>query len=292
MKILVVARYHHYTPWNYYHRAAARLGMSAIAVGPGHELESLDAAVAEHPDAELVLVMTSGYFPDLASARARGMVCAYHVLNTEIQLANHLRYAPGADLVLCPQRSFLAPIRAANPRTVWHPYGADVRRFRPFPDVAREVDVTFVGNVEAPVYARRRELLRLLGERYRCRFVNGVFFEDAARVYASGRVIWNESLDAEVNMRTFEALACGGVLVTNRTHDTGLTELFPDGECLLTYGDADELVEVIDRVLADPAHAHAIARRGRERVLAAHTWEHRLEAIVALAGREAVSKGT
>lgn len=289
MKVLVVSRHNHYTPWNYYHRAAGRLGMSAVAVGPGHALESLDDAVDRHPDAGLVLVMTSGYFPDLGPARARGMVCAYHVLNTEIQLANHLRYAPGADLVLCPQRSFLAPLRAANPRTVWLPYGADVSRFRPFPDVAPDVDVTFVGNVAAPVYARRRELLRLLGDRYRCRFVNGVYFEDAARVYASGRVVWNESLDAEVNMRTFEALACGGVLVTNRTHDTGLTELFPDGEALLTYGDTDELMRVIDHVLANPAEAGAIARRGRERILAAHTWEHRLETIVTLAGREVIA---
>ena len=57
--------------------------------------------------------------------------------------------------------------------------------------------------------------------------------------------MFNRSVRNDVNMRVFEALACGSLLVTNDLSDNGQDGLFRDGVHLATYRDADELLDKV-----------------------------------------------
>lgn len=81
-----------------------------------------------------------------------------------------------------------------------------------------------------------------------------------------------------VNPRTFEIAACGAFQLVDRRGL--LPELFEPGE-LATFGDLEELREKIDRYLADEPGRQALATQGRERVLAEHTYERRIEELLA-----------
>ena len=84
----------------------------------------------------------------------------------------------------------------------------------------------------------------------------------------------------DINMRVFEALGCGSLLVTNDLSDNGQAELFRDGVHLAAYRDAEELVDKIAYYLGHEEVRERIAARGRQEALARHTYGHRMETIL------------
>ncbi|WP_236685621.1 glycosyltransferase [Geobacter pickeringii] len=81
-----------------------------------------------------------------------------------------------------------------------------------------------------------------------------------------------------VNPRTFEIAACGAFQLVDRRRL--LPELFEADE-METFSELAEVREKIDRSLRDEEGRRAVVERGRRRVLAEHTYERRMEELVA-----------
>ncbi len=100
--------------------------------------------------------------------------------------------------------------------------------------------------------------------------------EDLARVYSSAGVVLNDHWDSMrdwgfVSNRIFDALACGTPVISDELPE--IADLF-DG-AVPTFRDAAQLRTLVDEVLADPGAARTRARRGRDIVLAHHTFDRR-----------------
>lgn len=80
-----------------------------------------------------------------------------------------------------------------------------------------------------------------------------------------------------VNPRTFELAACGAFQVVDRR--ALLPELFAEGELAL-FSDMSELVQAIEFYRASPEARAEVAGRGRARVLAEHTYAHRMQTLL------------
>lgn len=80
-----------------------------------------------------------------------------------------------------------------------------------------------------------------------------------------------------VNPRTFELAACGAFQVVDRR--ALLPELFAEGELAL-FSDMSELVQAIEFYRANPEARAEVAGRGRARVLAEHTYAHRMQTLL------------
>lgn len=80
-----------------------------------------------------------------------------------------------------------------------------------------------------------------------------------------------------VNPRTFELAACGAFQVVDRR--ALLSELFAEGELAL-FSDMPELVQAIEFYRANPEARAEVAGRGRARVLAEHTYAHRMQTLL------------
>jgi hypothetical protein len=105
--------------------------------------------------------------------------------------------------------------------------------------------------------------------------------DELARVYSSVGVLLNDHWDTMrawgfVSNRLFDALACGTPVVSDRVPE--IDALF--GDAVLQYDDPTDLRALVEAVLADPDAARARAEVGRERVLAAHTFDHRAHALM------------
>ena len=101
---------------------------------------------------------------------------------------------------------------------------------------------------------------------------------------AGARINLNTLHLAEVNglnCRAFELAGCGGFQLI--TSVPVLAEHFvPDRE-IVCFSTIDELIEKVSYYLAHPDQARDIARRGMERAIRDHTYEHRLQQIFACA---------
>jgi spore maturation protein CgeB len=111
------------------------------------------------------------------------------------------------------------------------------------------------------------------------RQVSGV---EKCRAAAGARICLNTLHLAEINglnCRAFELAGCAGFQLI--TSVPVLAEHFAPDQELVTFSTIDELIEKVTYYLAHPDKARAIARRGMERALRDHTYEHRLQQIFA-----------
>ncbi|HLQ84591.1 MAG TPA: glycosyltransferase [Salinisphaeraceae bacterium] len=191
----------------------------------------------------------------------------------------------------------------------WHE-AADVHVFRPQPVQDRQADLIWIGNwgdgerdreldefllrparalglrgtahgVRYPRHVRAR--LAVAGIDYRGWLAN---FEVPA-VFARHRVTLHvprrpyvRALPGIPTIRVFEALACGIPLICAPWRDT--EGLFAPGEDYLLAKNGAAMRRALRMVLHDADAAAALARAGRQTILARHTCAHRVDELLAL----------
>ncbi len=207
---------------------------------------------------------------------------AYWAIDTHLDFAARVRRSADCDLVFAAQRDGAERLRAAGIASAdWLPLACDPGIHRRH-EVIGEYSVAFVGHIFP---GPRDELLQAIARTFPGHFIGRAFFDEMARIYSASRVVFNRSLRNDVNMRVFEALACGSMLVTNDLADNGQADLFRDRVHLATYREPGEMLEVIAYYLAHPEEREAIAAAGRAEAVGRHTYRHRMERLLAEAER-------
>ena len=186
------------------------------------------------------------------------------------------RMAPWYDVVFCAQ----AEAARRLPNGEWLPLACDPALHR-LPMMSAPVwDLGFVGTDGGHP---RKFYLQALRERYPNSVIGMADYTQMASIYGRARIGFNYSIADDVNMRIFEVLAGGALLVTNALAHDDLARLgLEDGRHLALYRSPRRLVEVIDYYLA-PAHDAqrlAIARAGGAIALERHTYAHRLQQLL------------
>ena len=106
--------------------------------------------------------------------------------------------------------------------------------------------------------------------------------DEVRRAYSSAAIVLNDHWDdmreqGIVSNRVFDALACGALVISD--HLPELEQRF--GDAVVTYRTREELHASVARLLADPAERAERSATGRARVLAAHTFRHRVDQLLA-----------
>lgn len=102
---------------------------------------------------------------------------------------------------------------------------------------------------------------------------------DAYRQMAAAAATLNIHGDQDgFTMRTFEAAGVGGVQLVDRP-DIG--SVYEPGKEVLTWATDDELVELCNRALSEPARTDTVREEGRRRTLSEHTFDHRVAILEA-----------
>ena len=103
-------------------------------------------------------------------------------------------------------------------------------------------------------------------------------------ILAGARIAINRHIDASEgwanNMRLFEATGMGTLLLTDQLE--GLSELFVPGREVITYGNADELVQKARWYMAREDERSAVAAMGQARTLREHTYGARVRELTVI----------
>jgi len=211
--------------------------------------------------------------------------CAWWAIDTHLDFPWYRTKGHDFDFLFAAQRDGAAALRDEGLAARWLPLACDPHIHRPH-EVPKTHDVCFIGNL-CP--GPRSELLQLIQRRFPNTFVGRRYFSDMARAYSAARLVFNRSIRNDVNMRVFEALACGSLLVTNDLSDNGQGEIFRDGEHLVAYTEAEEMLATIAFYLTHEEERERIAACGRAVVLEKHTYRHRMQTILASIPLEKIS---
>jgi glycosyltransferase involved in cell wall biosynthesis len=195
----------------------------------------------------------------------------------------HLSKAPRVHFVLSPDRQCVERYNSFGANAVYWTHFADTAIFYPRPDVNIEFDcVTTCGS-------RGGGLTEELTEALGVSFNNERYFygEDHAIRLNMGKMVFQCSQFKEVTRRIFEGMACGKMVITDRLPDeTGLSEMFIDGEDIVYYDDAKDAIEKIRYYASHDEERERIALNGYNKVMAGHTQVQRCDAIEECVGND------
>jgi Glycosyl transferases group 1 len=147
----------------------------------------------------------------------------------------------------------------------------------------RPLEVGWVGNLDGPIYQRRRTWIPQLASAFRMNdWSKSYTLKEVAEIYRSSRIVVNFSRDdfpEDANMRVFEVLASGALLITSLP--TQLTEFgYREGEHFIGYREGAEIIALVRRLLADNELRARIADAGREFTRRCHTYDSRVATIL------------
>jgi len=168
---------------------------------------------------------------------------------------------------------------AGHPGAFLLPHAVN-KEFFDGPELPREFEVGWVGQTTGTNYKARAALLPELAARFRMNdFSRHYSLEEVAGVYKRSRITVNIGRDdfpQDANLRVFEALASGALLLTQLP--TELSELgFKDG---VGYRTRSEILTLVENYLRDEPARTKIGSAARAKVLSEHTYDSRVDQLL------------
>lgn len=282
MKVLLCGAFHRFGMISYYEAAFRGLGAEVTYCGlpygferPGYAPDLDLAEAARRGTWDLLFYIdewkpvfplglpqlpfpTAGYFPDAG-----------------FDLAKARQMAPFFDCIFLSTRWVVEKLKPLNPNTFYLPFGYDPERMRHSPGEPL-YEVAFVGKAVKD----REPLLRQIAGRFRMNdYTQRASPEELSSIYSRSKIVFNKppQKGRDHNMRVFEAMGCGSLLITEHLPEE---PLFGPGEFFVTYRGERDLMEKIRHYLDHEEERKTIALRGQKEVLSRHTYVHRAQAVL------------
>lgn len=186
------------------------------------------------------------------------------------------------DYVFCAQKSGAEKLKNdTGVNAVWVPIGCDPEKHKNL-RLERRFDVAFVGTEGKKNL--RGSLLKMLARRYPNSFIGRAESTLMSNIYSSAKIGFNYSINNDINMRMFEVLSCGALLVTNFIRDNGFEELFSSCVNTVVYRNLPELFKTIDYYLAHNDEREKIANEGHAFAVTSNTYVDRLKKMLEISG--------
>ncbi len=207
-----------------------------------------------------------------------------YLIDTHLHLEDHIETARKFDCVFIAQKEYINRFKEAGIKEVhWLPLGCD-SEIHGKTEVEKAHDVVFVGSLTDP---RRVNLLKQVEKQFDL-CVERKFMDEMTEAFCKGRIVFNNAIRNDLNMRVFEALCSGTMLVTDPA--VGLEEFFEEGKHLAIYKDEADLLEIIQYYIDNPDQRERIAEEGRKEVLENHTYECRTASMMEVLDRVLAAK--
>lgn len=134
-------------------------------------------------------------------------------------------------------------------------------------DTERIYDICFIGNLNEAIHPQRSHLLhRLLQlkDRYRLLIKQGIWGERYRQVLNQSKIVFNFTIAQVMNMRAYEAPACGALLFIEEENQEIRNFLKDREECI--YYNADNLIELLNYYLNHEEERARIAEAGYQKI--------------------------
>ncbi len=201
------------------------------------------------------------------------------------------------SLLLCWDREATEVVkRTGVTKTSYLPVAVNERMFYPDCEIQAEAPISalFVGGPTAERISLLESVADLglvihgydaarwqASEQLRQRYQGEILERDPLRaVYQRARISINVTRahgPSSLNMRVYEAMACGSLLLTDDKSDA--RTLFAEGTQIVTYRDPDDLRRKVRYYLTHETERAAIAAAGMEKVRQSHTYAARLRSV-------------
>ena len=202
---------------------------------------------------ELILFIEGGtmqLFPyDLEKVTC---LTAWYGIDTHMDYKKHLHIARGFDVSFLAQKQYVKLLKSDGIKNVfWLPLGFD-KELHAIKYKKKIYDITYVGGLSKEHNKIRFELIELI----KSNFKNySLYFGSAepnkmAEIYSQSWIVFNKSINNDINMRVFESTASEALLFTDKIINNGWNDLFRDKPFVI-YNNKNELINQLKLHLND-----------------------------------------
>jgi hypothetical protein len=224
--------------------------------------------VDSKPQTDIVLFMDWGRFD--SQYLNKNLVPAFWIQESGDDPQNFERNSPKADrfhFTITPDKQCAEVYKRIGIDAEWIPHFADTAVQFPLNIEPQYVAVTSrgYGNSEFLDYLTRWGE-GAIGNR------NGMNAEEHTKFLNSGLMVVQNSRWKEITRRLFEGMACGKMVLTDRLpEETGLSEMFIEGEDIVYYDEMFDCIEKMNYYNENEEERERIAHNGMIKVLHNYT---------------------
>jgi glycosyltransferase involved in cell wall biosynthesis len=200
---------------------------------------------------------------------------AYWCSDSHLGYDYRLMMAKKAEFPFCAQKRAVEDMAREGVNALWLPHAVEPMAYPKFTFASKKYDVCFVGHINSE---NRVNALDRLFKEFPNFFYGQRLFDEASRIFGQSKIVFNISMKDDLNMRVFEAMASGSMLLTNWIPT--IEEIFEDGKHLVLYRDEAEMVEKARYFIEHDEEREAIAQKGYEEVIRRHKIKDRVEMML------------
>ncbi|MBI5477139.1 MAG: glycosyltransferase [Ignavibacteriales bacterium] len=293
MNILLLSNYSIGCVPYYVNRAIEKLGYRVYPFSPDYNSDGwtkipIDVNINDlinkiDSTVDLVLVVEASTGTKLFPQGLESVVAptAWWGIDTHLNYRWHKEYANLFDVAFFAQKEYVLKARKYGVKNVsWLPLGCD-EEIHGDKNLPRIYDVSFVGNLTQ----NRKQFFSQIG--IPIHLQSNVYLDEMAKIYSQSKIVLNISAREDLNMRAFEAMCSGALLITQRI-DAGIHDLFIEGKHF-AFHDIYDAEKVIKYYLDNPDERKKIAMAGREEVIKSNKYSDRVKRIIELVNEKQFS---
>ena len=226
------------------------------------------------PDLYLWVESVPGYFPKNLSSMGCPKAC--YLIDTYGSFKWHIEWAKNFDYVFLADLSFVERFREAGINAHWLPLGCDPQIHIP-QKLTPLYDIGFVGTVMSGT--DRQRYLQALTTKHRVHYERS-FLQEMSATFSKSKMVFNNAVGkTDLNMRFFEVMSTGALLLSDMSQKSGQDVMFEPQYDYALYNEKN-IVEVADYYLKDDLARNSVAKNGQDLVLATHTYQHRVDHLI------------
>ncbi|MEI8631925.1 glycosyltransferase [Vibrio sp. PP-XX7] len=173
---------------------------------------------------------------------------AWYGIDTHMDLQKHLEVAKFFDVTFLAQKEYIKYFtKKGLINTFWLPLAYDCT-MAPTQTFKKIYDIAYVGSNNKDMHPIRFELIEKLKKSFQIVTLVERVGKRCIRYNSQAKVVFNKSINNDINMRYFEALGNGAMLLTDKIKENGVEELFEKDKHYIEYGRSN-IIEIAKNYL-------------------------------------------
>lgn len=206
----------------------------------------------------------------------------WYGIDTHMDYAKHLAIASLFDVTFLAQYEYVDKMIMAGVKQVhWLPLA-----WEPSLSVSaipeKKYLVSFIGSIDRGLHPERADIILELSSKFKNSYFGKASPIEMASIYGQSLLVFNKSINNDVNMRFFEAAGEGAVLVTDMIENNGVDELFERGVHFVEYESKEDCILKISQLLERPELLIEMGKKARSHVKIRHTYDNRVADLLSI----------
>lgn len=261
MNILLNYQYQHYpfTTASYFEMAIKESKDHELFRNDSYNPEDIDLVINVEPVDDIIKI--------------DGVPSVYYEIDNHVIRGADRHFYDKVDLILLAQNNFKSFYE--DYKTAYLPLACWPKLHKRYPEEEQIYDIGLLGN---DTYPYRKMLLEMLEKEFKVLRGQADPGEPYSRKLNQCKMLFNCSMDKDVNMRFYEAISCGRLLLTD--HLEAQDDIAIEGVHYVAFKDQYDLIEKVRYYLEHEGERGNIAKQGMEHIQENHNYNIRLDELL------------